>query len=133
MDVTFQVLKAVDYLHKRKIAHLAIRPENVNIMNNNDLSNVKLSEFGLAEKMTTSVMLKSIAETAYTAPELKRKRLMSLKSDIFSCGMLLCYTLLGYNPHEKWRINAFSSSSRWSIKELLTKAGISDDTRDLVA
>ena len=99
----------------------------------NNLSNLKLSEFELAEKMTTSVKLKSIVETAYTAPELKRKRLMSLKSDIFSCGMLLCYTLLGYNPHEKWRINGSSSSPRSSMHELLAQAGITDNTRELVA
>ena len=46
LNVIFQVLKAVDYLHKRKIAHLAIAPENVLIMAKNDLDTIKLSELG---------------------------------------------------------------------------------------
>ena len=48
--------------------------------------------------MTTQVMSKSIATTAYTSSEIKRQGLVSLKADIFSCGMLFCYILLGYNP-----------------------------------
>ena len=49
--------------------------------------------------MTTLVKSKSIVETDYTAPEVKMQGLVSIKADIFSCGMLLRYLLLGYNPH----------------------------------
>ena len=32
------------------------------------------------------------------APEIIQKGMVSLKSDIYSCGILLCTMILGFNP-----------------------------------
>jgi len=47
-----QVLDAVQFLHHRGVVHLSIQPDNV-IMQSRRRFDVKLVDFGLAQKITT--------------------------------------------------------------------------------
>jgi len=48
-----QVLDAVQFLHHRGIVHLNIQPDNV-IMQSRRRFDIKLVDFGLAQKITTT-------------------------------------------------------------------------------
>ena len=42
------ILLAVEYIHNLDIVHRDIKPENILIKNTNDLSIIKLGDFGLS-------------------------------------------------------------------------------------
>ena len=68
--IFYQILNAVEYLHRLKIAHRDLKPENILL---DEDYNVKLIDFGLAVQEPDEDSLQSIAGTPYyMAPEVLR-------------------------------------------------------------
>lgn len=65
-----QVMHALRYLHKRKITHRDIKPDNILVSSHEPLK-VKLSDFGLSKVVQEETFLKTFCGTLlYCAPEI---------------------------------------------------------------
>lgn len=91
-----QLLSAIAYLHKMKIAHRDIKPENLLIEEKDDEIIVKLIDFDTAFRFEDNKPMKGTYGTVYyMAPELINGE-YSEKCDVWSAGIIL-YTLITNN------------------------------------
>ena len=102
-----KVLSAVKYLHSKDIIHRDLKPENILLMEPNNDTEVKITDFGLA-KRTNQEGLKTFCGTPqYFAPEvLKRKNTVKglgsygTAADMWSLGVVLFILLSGAFPFD---------------------------------
>lgn len=95
-----QVCIAILQMHKRKIAHLDIKPENI-FLNDDDINSVVVGDLGSSFRWSRRNNQKiGLAGTAfYCAPEVKQKQSYEPSAaDIWSLGVLLHVLLTGFWP-----------------------------------
>ena len=134
--VMTQILQAMAYLHEQNIAHRDIRPENIMLMNKESDVEVKLTDFGLAEKVDVSSMLTTFCGTLqYSAPEVLQllstntgAGRYSVASDMWSLGVTLFVLLEGNFP---FTLTPQSSSTQYSFQASIWKR-ISSEAKELI-
>ena len=118
--VFIQLIHAVDYLHSQGVAHRDIKPENILLARPEDVSCVKLSDFGLAKHFGSQCAeLQTTCGTAmYAAPEVIHRQYAQREAaaagaakpvplpytpavDIWSAGIVLWVMLTGRPPFPK--------------------------------
>jgi len=101
IEIFIQILEALHYVHIEKdIVHKDIKPENFLIYTEGSKLNVKLIDFGFAEKITIpNEKLKIEAGSLpYMSPEMINHKGYDTKSDMFSVGVVLFNMLTGKQP-----------------------------------
>ncbi|MFN8074402.1 MAG: Stk1 family PASTA domain-containing Ser/Thr kinase [Kineosporiaceae bacterium] len=100
LDVTGQVLAALDYSHRQGIVHRDIKPANVMVTPEGE---AKVMDFGiaraLADAQATMTQTQAVIGTAqYLSPEQARGETVDARSDLYSAGCLLYELLTGRPP-----------------------------------
>jgi calcium-dependent protein kinase len=84
-----KLLWALEYIHERGIMHRDIKPENLILKDENEYD-IKLADFGLAEKMDKKELLfKRCGTPGYVAPEVLEDKKYDTKVDVYSAGVIL--------------------------------------------
>ena len=98
--VVSSLCDALDFLHKNKIIHKDIKPENVMIDNR---GNVRLIDFDAARvyKPYKSGDTRMIGTTGYAAPEQYGLNQTDERTDIYALGVLMNVMLTGEPPERK--------------------------------
>ncbi|CAD8076132.1 unnamed protein product [Paramecium sonneborni] len=97
-----QVIEALNYIHSHGIIHRDIKPENIIMREQGMIEQVVLADFGLADyfRKDCKYMFTRCGTPGFVAPELLQDKIYDYKVDIYSCGILFYYLLLGKGPFD---------------------------------
>lgn len=96
--ICFQILHAVNYMHKRGYCHRDIKPENI-CLSGVSQDFVKIIDFGLCCKQGgEKIMTRQCGSPFYVAPEVLNKSYTKGSCDVWSIGVVLFVMLAGYTP-----------------------------------
>ena len=102
LDITAQVLDALDYAHKMQTVHRDIKPANILLSRDEQ---VKLVDFGLAEILATNAYAGGAGTYAYMAPEdFAEEDHSDSQSDIWAVGVTLFEMLTLQRPFNVSRV-----------------------------
>uniref|UniRef100_A0A061SDZ9 Calcium/calmodulin-dependent protein kinase I n=1 Tax=Tetraselmis sp. GSL018 TaxID=582737 RepID=A0A061SDZ9_9CHLO len=97
-----KLLAALSYLHKQEIAHRDLKLENLLLVDSEDITNIKLADFGLAKGSVQQQSMKTVCGTPqYVAPEIINEdgpESYGIEVDMWSAGIVLFILLGGYPP-----------------------------------
>eukprot|EP00210_Caulerpa_lentillifera_P006194 g5918.t1 len=94
-----QVLEGLKYLHHRNVAHRDLKLENLLLAQKDDLSQIKIVDFGLS-KHTKDKMSSVLGTPQFVSPEMLNRSVKQYGNsvDMWSAGVLLYIFLSGFPP-----------------------------------
>lgn len=100
VDISIQMCRALDYIHKNSIVHRDIKPDNI-IIGSDKIA--KITDFGIAQNDTEQMRLTQdgaiLGSIMYISPEqLRNSKDVDSRADIFSYGVTFYQMLTGQLP-----------------------------------
>ena len=100
-QLTYQIAKAIQYLHSFGIVHRDLKLENIMMSNTKDDAVPKVVDFGLAKMLGPSEKAdEPFGTLGYVAPEVLQKQPYSSSCDLWSLGCILYALLCGALPFD---------------------------------
>uniref|UniRef100_A0A7S2Y4M6 Protein kinase domain-containing protein n=1 Tax=Entomoneis paludosa TaxID=265537 RepID=A0A7S2Y4M6_9STRA len=100
-DLAIHLLRAMQHLHKHKIAHRDLKPENLLLLDKKDDSTILVADFGFAKYVPDDLLRTRCGTPAFVAPELLVNDCRyDERVDMWSVGCLLYMLLGGYPPFQ---------------------------------
>jgi serine/threonine protein kinase len=100
LDLFEQFSSAMHTAHKQGIVHRDLKPENMLVREEGGRLFLKLVDFGIARRASSSGTLTQgdiLGTPAYLAPEVARGQTGDERSDIYAMGLLLYECLIGHS------------------------------------
>ena len=100
LELFLQITDAVAYLHKHKILHNDLKPQNILI---EPAGRIILGDFGLSTRVSPFQRKRKVPDTiwgspVYLAPELAEGKPPSFSSDVYALGVILFLLYTGFPP-----------------------------------
>ena len=102
-----QIVRGVQYIHSQRIIHLDLKPFNIMFANPDDDYNLRIIDFGLAEKLVEgeeSVKMRMCGTLEYMSPEVMDCKFASPASDMWGVGSI-AYLLVSGGVSPFWAGN----------------------------
>jgi serine/threonine-protein kinase len=94
VSLSEQMLEGVAFAHRHRVMHCDIKPENFILFSGN---RIRLADFGIAKVAVRTLAASGSGTVGYIAPEQAMGK-PSLRSDVFSLGLILYRMLSGALP-----------------------------------
>lgn len=119
------VCYGMDYIHKRGILHLDLKPNNVLLIKRNGHVRAAISDFGLSSLRDDQSNNPHRGGTLpYMAPErLAKQPILGISSDIYSFGVMCYQFVSGHLPFETDNIQEFIQMQKTLEPKPLTNSG----------
>ncbi len=142
-----QIFRALSHMHANKIMHRDIKPENIMFETKLQYSDIKIIDFGLANKFQGDKLKSIVGTPLYTSPNVLDGE-YTCTSDCWSAGVIMFnlltgdYPFLSNNKNELYRViqndpHVFSSPEwkyvSYNAKALINKLLVKKDSQRLTA
>ena len=98
IDIMLQLTDGISHAHASYIIHRDIKPQNIMIQDNGE---IKITDFGIAIALNNTQMTQTnsiMGSVHYLAPEQASGKVATVKSDIYSMGIMFYELLTGSLP-----------------------------------
>eukprot|EP00188_Purpureofilum_apyrenoidigerum_P001700 Plantae.Rhodophyta-Purpureofilum_apyrenoidigerum.ctg19618.p1 GENE.Plantae.Rhodophyta-Purpureofilum_apyrenoidigerum.ctg19618~~Plantae.Rhodophyta-Purpureofilum_apyrenoidigerum.ctg19618.p1 ORF type:complete len:432 (+),score=70.62 Plantae.Rhodophyta-Purpureofilum_apyrenoidigerum.ctg19618:375-1670(+) len=115
-QIMYQIFQALIQMHRQGFMHRDLKPENIMFERNGDSCDIKIIDFGLAERIgngsESGTMLKGTGTIGYMAPETIVGASHDEAVDIWACGCIQFVLLSGSMPFNRKGRNVSTVSLR---------------------
>ncbi|OMJ74355.1 hypothetical protein SteCoe_26744 [Stentor coeruleus] len=131
--VLFQILKALEFLHKENVVHRDLKPDNI-FLEESDGYKIKIGDFGNATWLESDrLMFGCYGSPSYIPPEVLNGG-YNEKVDIWSCGIIAYVLLTGKAPYygcdpQKIKVQVFAKPFQLTEEN---SEGISEECKELL-
>src|SRR5574344_1372381 len=100
MDIMLQLTDGMAHAHDSYIIHRDIKPQNIMILSN---GMIKITDFGVATALNSTQLTQTnsvMGTVHYLPPEQAQGKGSTIRSDIYSMGIMVCTLLTGLVPYK---------------------------------
>lgn len=97
LKILEQLFSAVEYCHGIGIIHRDIKLQNLMLADREDISSLKIIDFGLSTRFSSKNLIQASGTAIYLAPEVI-SGVYNQKADVWSMGVLIYYLLVKQFP-----------------------------------
>ncbi|CAK68899.1 unnamed protein product (macronuclear) [Paramecium tetraurelia] len=135
LKLMHNVLNGLSYIHSHNIIHRDIKPENLILKQKNNIEDIILADFGLADFYNPDgdYLFKRCGSIGYIAPEMLNNEKYDYKVDVYSLGTVFFLLLTGQQAFEgQSSQEIFTRNQKGKIDfKLLDQTNISQAAKDL--